>query len=35
MKCKEPAGTQSSAKSACEVVQKLLSEKQQSTLIHN
>ncbi len=33
-KCKEPAGTQSSAKSAWEVVQKLLSDKQQSTFIH-
>jgi hypothetical protein len=33
-KCKEPAGTWSSAKSAWEVVQKLLSDKQQSTFIH-
>ncbi len=34
MKCKEPTGTQSSVKSADEVVQKLSSDKQQSTLIH-
>ncbi len=33
-KCKEPTGMQTSAKSAWEIVQKLSSDKQQSTLIH-
>ncbi len=35
MKCKEPTGTQSSAKSIWGIVQKLLSDTLQSTLIHN